>query len=313
MRTWAWVGLALLVGVNVFLVVLLLNPDVAVWPLGDAASASESADGADLAASGEATPADATPAEEPAAPVSRAAPTERVLTVASERLAWRAVVGTCGAPGLLEHSSDGGVTWTAQDVGLAPIARLKATSATSVFAIGGGEDCAPTFRLSTTAGTAWTTTDTELPGSWYLEPAARDALQAQVHGPRGDLVAPCPTGVVDLAALDDARAGLLCVDGSFQTTDDGGASWSQEGAAPDAVAIAPAGGAYVVAAVREPCAGLAVLTVANDGTGLDAAPTACAPVDVAAPGQVAVAAVGSAVWVWAGDLVVVSRDGGVTW
>lgn len=316
---WAWAGLGLLVLVNAVLVFLLLNPDLRVGPLGGrdeaAASTLETQTPEATAAPEEAAPAEvpveATPDAAP--PVLRPVPTQRLLTAASERVAWRAVVGTCDAPGLLEYSTDGGVSWTAQDPDLAPIGRLKATSATTVFAIGGGADCAPTFRFSSVAGAAWTTVNTELPSSWYLLPAARDALQSEVHGPRGQVVAPCPTGVVDLAGLDDNRAALLCVDGSLQSTDDGGASWSQVGSAPDALAIAPAGDRYVVVALRAPCDGVAVLTVGNDGAGLDGAPPACAPVGTPAPGQVAVAASGAVVWVWAGDLLAVSRDGGATW
>lgn len=306
-RKWAYAGLAALVLLNVVLVVLLLRPDQRAA----SAVAVESAV-ATPAETAEAVPTEEAPVEE-APPPLQPVPTERLLAAASDLVAWRAVVGACDIPAALEATTDGGVTWTSQDAGVTPIARLKATSSRNVFAIGGGADCAPSFRFSGTAGQTWSTQDGELAGSWYLLPASRAALTAEVHGPRGQVPAPCPTGVVDLAGLDNNRAALLCTDGALQTTDDGGATWSQVGAAPDALAIAPAADGYVVGALRAPCEGVAVLTVANDGTGLDGAAPVCAPGPAPVPGQVALAASGSTLWVWSGDLVARSTDGGVTW
>lgn len=310
-RVWAWAGLAVLVVVNVVLIGMLLLPS-------DGSQAQDVVPSAVSTSAEVEQPQAEAPVEEPtpteeAPPPLQPEPTQRLLWAVSEREAWRAAVGACDVPGSLERTTDAGVTWAAQPVQVSPIARLKASSAADVFAIGGGADCAPTFRFSENSGQTWVTANNELPGSWYLLPASRAALAAEVHGPRGTAPAPCPSGVVDLAGLDTNRAALLCTDGAFYSTDDGGASWSQEGATAQALAIAPTADGYLIGAVREACEGLAVLSVGNDGTGLDAEAPVCAPVSAPVPGQVALAAAGPNLWVWSGDALVRSGDGGLTW
>jgi len=306
-KVWAYVGLAALALLNVVLIVLLLRPNAPATASGIVPAPEVTT------AAAEVPSPEVAPSEAPALVVLQPEPTQRLLWAVSEREAWRAVVGACDVPGSLERTTDAGVTWAAQPVQVSPIVRLKASSAADVFAIGGGADCAPTFRFSDNSGQTWVTANNELPGSWYLLPASRAALAAEVHGPRGTGPAPCPSGVVDLAGLDTNRAALLCTDGALQTTDDGGASWSQEGATAQALAIAPTADGYLIGAVREACAGLAVLTVGNDGTGLEAEARVCAPVPAPVPGQVALAAAGPNLWVWSGDALVRSGDGGLTW
>lgn len=311
-RLVAYAGLIALVLINVVLMALLLRPSVPASSTAaesDPAAAEATAD--DVVEEAPAEPAEVEAPPEPA--LVQPEPTQRLIAAASETVAWRAVVGFCDAPGTLEHTTDGGVTWSPQPVELGPIGRLKATSATAVFAIGGGVDCEPSFRFSNTSGSTFVTADNELPGSWYLLPGTRDALQAEVHGPRGQVIAPCPTGVVDLAGLDTDRGALLCTDGAVHTTGDGGIGWTQVGAAPGGVAIAPTADGYLVGALREQCDGVTVLAVGNDGAGLEDEDPTCAPVPVGSPGQVALASAGSALWVWSGDGLARSLDGGATW
>lgn len=312
-RRWAFAAIAALVVLNVVLVVILLRPTpppseratplpsftpVEVTP-GVVAAPGFSPEPADAAAQqGE-------PAPSPTAVVPR--PTERLLAVASDQVAWRATTGSCEEPGALERTQDGGATWTPLPFALTPFARLKATSPTSLFAIGGGADCAPTFAFSTNAGDAWTTEDPELDGAWYLRPADG----ATVHGPGAEVPVPCVGPVVDLAGVDLGRAALLCADGTVVTTQDSGVTWAPVGTVPGAVAIAPAGAGYVLGSVQDTCSGVAVHRFTDDGAGL-VTPVACAVVDAQA-GQVTLGASGDVVWLWAASLTLVSRDGGFTW
>lgn len=250
-----------------------------------------------------------------AAPTPDAAPVEplpsgRILVAASDTLAWRASVGDCATPATVERTTDGGATWTGLDVGVAPAVRMKATSATDVFAIGGGADCAAAFRFSDDAGDRWVNDDAELAGSWYLRPSDR----AVVHGPRGEVPTPCPAGLVDLAGLDNSRAALLCTDGALHATADGGATWSPVGSVAQAIALTPAGDGYVAGALRpESCDGVVLVPFDATGAGLETQEFTCAPVSDAEPGAVALAAAGDSLWLWAGDQVVISRDRGATW
>lgn len=314
---WVLAGLAALVVANVILLTLLLRPvdppvsagalpsfsPVAITP-GVLAGATEGQDAADEEATVEAE-------------VAMGAPAQRLLAAADDLNAWRAIVGRCDEPAALERTQDGGLTWRRVEARVAPAVRMKATATTTLFVIGGSPDadCAPTFAFSRTSGTSWVTADEELPGSWYLAPNDR----ATVHGPTAEVPLPCEAAV-DLAGLDADRAALLCVDGGVWLTDDGGSSWGQEGSVLDAVAIAPGEDGYVLGILRpETCEGVAVFSVGADGTGLteaaaiDTLPPGCAVLDGAAPGEVALAVAGENVWLWAGDVVAISVDSGLTW
>lgn len=117
-----------------------------------------------------------------------------------------------------------------------------------------------------------------------------------------------PCEPVDLAALDAAEAAVLCTDGTLALTADGGASWGEEEAALDAVAIGVADDGYVLAGAHEDCEDGAVALLASDGEALGE--PSCAP---AQEGSVAVSATAGALWLWADNEVYVSTDGGQSW
>jgi len=299
-RRWAWAGLGALVLLNLLLVTLLLRPTEPPATGREPYPAFTPGD----AAAGELSPAP-TP-EQSLEPL----PSGRIIVAASDSLAWRTAVGDCATPATVERTTDGGATWTALDVGLAAVVRMKATSVSDVFAIGGGGECAPSFRFSDDAGDGWVNDDGELAGSWYLRPSDRGV----VHGPRGEVPVPCTGGVVDLAGLDNSRAALLCTDGVLFATGDGGASWSTIGSAEQAVALAPGWDGYIAGVLRpDACAGVVVVPFDANGAGLDTQEFVCAPVTDAQPGAVALASAGDALWLWSGDEVVISRDRGATW
>jgi len=307
------VALAALVVLNAVLLILVLRPSTPP-PLDEPVptfSPVPVTPGAVAGATSIPTPEAAT------APPVTPAPAARLLTAANDRVAWRATTGTCEEPALLERTDDAGVTWRPLAPGVAPAVRLKASSDTQLFVIGGdpAAGCAPTFAFSRTSGDSWVADDGELAGSWYLAPQDR----ATIHGPRAEVPLPCATAV-HLAGLDLSRAGLLCTDGGVWLTADGGASWAQAGTVSDAVAIAPTADGFLLAVLRPAtCAGVGVFPVASDGAGTaeaglpDASPLGCAPIEGAAPGQVAVAAAAANLWIWSGDAVLRSSDGGLTW
>ncbi|WP_163543766.1 hypothetical protein [Occultella kanbiaonis] len=308
----AALALAALVVLNVILIALLFRPQTP--PAADPYIPPTEPEPTTTAPE----PAPSTTAAAPEQGPTAAAPVEpvpavRLLTIASAEIGWRATVGDCETPGLVEFSGDGGQTWASADPGLAPVVRLKALDETTAFAIGGSGDCAPSFTITSSAGTAWESQDNELPGAWYLEPADRNAA----HGP-GGTAAPCTTQVVDVAGLTNTHAAVLCTDGAVHLTGDAGATWAAVGSLAGAVALAPqlssdAGNpGYLFASLEDGCDGVAVRFVTGDGAGLtDAA--GCAPVPDAEPGAVALALNEGAAWLWAGEQVLVSSDAGATW
>ena len=224
----------------------------------------------------------------------------RLLVNVDATTAWRADVGSCGSPGTLEHSADGGRTWQELPVDLAPVSRVRALGPESLVVIGGGAGCEPTYLSSATSGTSWTTNDQYLDGSWYLAPDDPDSVATPV----GSVGTPCEA--VQLAARDAAGAAVLCADATVALTADGGASWSE--LTPDirARAIGVADEGYVVAGVWGPCAdALAVSRLTSDGSA--AGVPACTAVPVGEADEIAVSAGGGWTWVWSGDEVAVAQ------
>src|SRR5690625_2608420 len=204
-RRWQFAGLGALVVLNVVLIALLV-----LRPAAPAVEERETPVSASVDA-----PSTPPVKQEPAplpSPTERfmleAAPAERILVNADESTAWRAATGTCGSPGTLERSVDRGQSWEELPLELAPVSRLRVLSTQSLFAIGGGEDCEPTYVASSTAGSSWATNDEYLVGSWYLVPDEREAVATPV----GELSVPCEA--VELAAVDAMHAAVLCTDSS---------------------------------------------------------------------------------------------------
>ncbi|MBZ2199138.1 hypothetical protein [Occultella gossypii] len=308
----AAIALATLVVLNVILIALLFRPRTP--PSADPYIPPTQPEPTTTAPEPVPSTTTTAPEDEPttAAPVEPV-PALRLLTIASVEIGWRATVGDCETPGLVEFSGDGGQTWATTDPGLAPVVRLKALAETTAFAIGGAEDCEPSFTITASAGAEWESQDNELPGAWYLEPADRNA----VHGP-GGTAAPCTTQVVDVAGLTNTQAAVLCTDGAVHLTGDAGATWAAAGNLAGGVALAPQLSSnadnlgYLFASLEEGCDGVAVRFVTEDVAGLtDTA--ACVPVPDAQPGAVALALNEDVAWLWAGEQVLVSADAGTTW
>lgn len=302
---WRLAGLGGLVLLNVVLIALLvLRPT--------APSAGERADGVqDLAPSATGAPEEM---EEPPVKAEPSAlpslddtvtpgPAERLLVNADASTAWRATTGNCTAPGTLERTVDGGATWEELPLDLAPVSRLRVLGPQSLFVIGGGEGCNPTYVSSSDGGMSWMTNDAYLVGSWYLLPGDSSVIATPV----GEVDAPCePAG---LAALDAQHAAVLCAEASLALTRDGGASWSATEAQIEAGAIGVANDGYALAGMHEQC-GDSVALDRVDTAGVALSEPACTELEHADAQRLAVSATGGAMWLWVEDEVAVVTDGG---
>ncbi|MGC5629543.1 WD40/YVTN/BNR-like repeat-containing protein [Georgenia sp. Z1344] len=318
-RVLLYAGLGALVVLNVVLLALLLTRDVSAESvMGDAYTTPTAGSVTDESPSDEGTTPAESPSDDvvegptesesdaPAIDVPMPEPAERLIASASGDVAWRAIVGSCEAPGSVELTTDGGATWSPADVGgLAPVSRLKAITPAAVFAIGGVDpNCSPTYAGSVDGGNNWEQAPELAQGSWYIDPSDRAVLGTSV----GEVDAPCE--VAGLAGFDDNAAALLCTDGSLTVSNDGGASWTTAAEETNAVAIGLTLQGYVLAGSDEECAGTQIWTAGVEG---DTAPVGCAEDVQTEAGQTAVSGAGGAMWLWADDETLVSTDGGSTW
>lgn len=301
---WRLAGLGGLVLLNVVLIALLvLRPT--------APSAGERADGVrDPALSATGAPEEV---EEPPVKVEPSAPpsldeavtsglAERLLVNADASTAWRATTGNCTDPGTLERTVDGGATWEELPLNLAPVSRLRVLGPQSLFVIGGGDGCAPTYVSSADGGMSWVTNDAYLVGSWYLLPDDSSIIATPV----GEVDAPCEPA--DLAALDAQHAAVLCADASLALTQDGGASWSASETEIAARAIGVANDGYALAGTHEQC-GDSVALNRVDTAGTTLSEHACTELEDANAQRLAISATGGATWLWAEEEVAVVSDG----
>lgn len=308
-----------IVGISAFVLVDLVLVAVALTrePTGLAADAETGATSTPRPV--ETTPS---PTATPTTAAEAVTPT-RLLSVVDGDTAWRAQAATCAAgteatPPVVELTTSGGATWSAStvatDVSLAGVDRLQATDATSAFVVGpAGADCAPAFAQTFSGGAAYRAYPERLAASWYV---ARTA-SGTVHSPTGERAAPCPV-VVDLAVVSDTEAGVLCSDRTFFRTGDGASTWDAGAVVDGAVAVTASAGSYLVASTAAAdCDGTALVTPpaasGTAATGTAATRVGCAPASSETPGSVALSAGAGSVWLWAGDDVSVSTDGGVTW
>lgn len=254
-------------------------------------------------------PATASPAPTTAA---EAVSPSRLLAAVDGDTAWRAATGPCPAtPAAIELTTDGGATWKKSDASgpakASALVRLTAQSAKQASAVALAADgCSPEFIRTYVGGDNWAAYAGEATSAWYLDPRATGT----VHSPNGDVSAPCPA--VGLAVGAPTQAALLCANHDVYRTSDSGATWGSPKQVSGAVAIGARDGGYVVAAVGSgSCGGVQVVSL-DAGTG-EAAALACVGSTPPPAGGVAISGGTGAVWLWAGDAVARSTDGGTTW
>lgn len=233
----------------------------------------------------------------PIGPTTPATPVPPTVLVAAldARTAWRATSGTCRAGGAsLQVTRDGGRTWASVPPPTRALVRVQPQNATGKgFVVGAGADCAPAQYATLDSGATWA--PAQVDGNWALRPERGSAVLA----PGSPQARPCGDAtVVDLARTAPTQAQALCANGKVKVTDNGGASWSDGGDAPRALALASRGSgvalATVVASVVPSCRGIQLARVAR---GSGATQVACvAAAAPQGPGLVALSLVDDAGW-----------------
>ena len=302
-------GLVLFLAVDVALVAVALN----------APHPTEEASGGTASPTVRATPTPtATSKPKPTvAPVAAVLPT-RLIVARDGELAWRAATGACPATSASpELTTNSGATWKPTDAtgptGVRSLQSITIEGREVASMIGqSAADCSTMFVRTYVAGDNYEEYPADLAGVWFVNPLNRAAL----HSPAGDFSAPCTT-VLTLAARDANNAAVLCGDQTVFTTTDAAASWSPAMPVSGALNLAPSAAGYVVAAVGAPgCAGVEILSITEPVATPQFTPTGCFPSDVAPAsfsGNVALSEAAGTLWLWAGDSLSRSGDGGATW
>ena len=254
-----------------------------------------------------------TPTPSPTATSPAAVPT-RILSAFNATTAWRATTGACPATAASPQlSTDSGITWKTTDATgatkVTALQRIIVGSPASATMIGFSQvGCAPELVKTFVSGRNFASYPKELASVWFVNPATRGS----VHSPSGDRSAPCST-VVAIAPSDLKSAAVLCADHTVYATSDAAASWTPPIPVPGASNLAVSAQGYLVTAAADSrCAGVRLVTLA--GNPLAATSTACLPLAAAPPAdQVAVSQASGTLWVWAGDSLKRSSDGGATW
>lgn len=254
-----------------------------------------------------------------AAPESTASPApsddaaaggKRFITTIDGQTLWRATAGACtSTPAVVERSLDGGVTWASLPTNafdLRQVLALTTGEEGEIEIVGAtGDACAVGGFSSSDAGDSWAS-EPALPGEvGYLTP---DDAAVVVSGQGAGL--PCPA-VEALSATSD-RTVAACTAVLAEWNPATGA-W---GATPYAGVhgLATEGDRLMFVARGVPgCNGLgALVTTGIPAPFENASLVGCAEsADVSAPAALAIAGTGA--WLWVGDDVLRSGDGGATW
>ena len=254
------------------------------------------------------------PVVEPAkTPALTSLPPARILTALDASTLWRATTGDCPvATATPELSTDAGETWTALDAS----ADTDSSSILSIYVDSESEasmvtltaeDCAPQRVTTFVAGDQWQEYPDRVGADWFVDPADR----ATVNSPAGSFAAPC-SSVIALAPRADSTAALLCSDGTLFRTSDGATTFGPGVALPGAANLTVGDDGYIVVATEQAdCAGAQLLATPEE---LDGAlnSVGCRE-EAVTPGDLAVASADGITWLWAGDVVSSSSDGGTTW
>ncbi|MBF4614142.1 hypothetical protein [Curtobacterium sp. VKM Ac-1376] len=229
----------------------------------------------------------------------------RLLSAVDGQEAWRASAGTCGGPRpVLEHTVDGGATWVPVGLGtdVGSLMAIRASDAELSVLVGVGEDCTATVRTSTDAGVTW---DAGTAG------AAGAGITADGVVLAGETVqAPC-TDPID--AFQGEQTSVVICDGHLEWRT-GTAAWVDVPMG-GVRSIGVDGGEYTLARVgAASCDGVQFETMpAADVTPTTpTTPIGCAT-GADTDGTVSIDRVEQDVWLWDGDTVRVSADGGASW
>lgn len=302
--TIAGIGLGALAVVVLVLVFISLTEN---RPVANAGSTPTAAAAATAPAEPPPIPTGPTSLVPPAAPLPVP---DRVIAAIDSDSAVRIARTSCPTPATVEVTDDAGATWIGNASNVADVQRIMAGSDAHIALVGlDVEGCAPTYERSFVTGAAWEAAPDELGATWFVNPANH----AGIHSPAGDRPAPCGV-VVQLAAIDANSAAVLCGDGAVHATIDSGETWLSPASVPGAAAIGSSDGRYVLAVLNQNgCPGAQVVELTMTEAGLaPGIPGACLSAAVGS-GEAAIAANGDAIWIWAGEALGRSADGGTSW
>lgn len=248
-------------------------------------------------------PPSAVPAIEPDFTVE---PLSRVLAGADGDTAYRAITGTCPAvPAQLERTADGGASWQATPSADALAIQQILVDGEDVVAVvaARAEDCAPVIARSSSQGAEWEPAD-ELGSRWHL-------VAGQVVAPGGSASNPCATPV-QLAPRDDVSAAVLCADATVAATTDAGSTWGVSDPIDGASSITRSDDGYRLAVTGvNGCVGAQVVPVSTAPA--VGAPGSCLESEVGEGATVVATAADGTVWIWSGEALARSSNGGTTW
>lgn len=233
-----------------------------------------------------------------------AAAAHHLLSAVSGLEAWRASSASCdGAQAVLEHSTDGGRSWqtVALGDGVRTISGMRATVAGLSVLVGVGDACTPEVRTTTDGGGTWNDGEAGAAGAGIT-------ANGIVLGSRTEQ-SPCADPV---DAFRGNRTTVVICDGQLEWREGTGAWVALPLGGVRAVAVD--GDSYTLARIgTQSCGGVQIETMPAAGVTSSTRPTPVGCDDASTDGPIALDRAGAHVWVWAGDRVKVSTDGGATW
>lgn len=225
-----------------------------------------------------------------------------------ENVAVRSEVGTCTEPGTLEVSTNGGESWAASEsftgTSATQVLRLIPVSALNIFVVALNSDCEPRIYGTTNQGQTWQEPVSAV-GTWYLNPST----PAQLAAPGGTKTIGCEA--LSISARTDSNVDVLCADGQFISTTDGGTTWSDPVHIDGALNVGHSNGDRVLMA-QQPgvCRGVQFSAGAQDSDNSTCLETELFGEDA---GQIAATRFGESILAWVGQTQFISKDGGQTW
>lgn len=291
-------GLAIFVAVDVLLVAMAFGwgrVDPATSAPGSVGQPDEISDGIPEAASSGTHPTDSQGPKRTSTP--------RLLSVVSEAVAWRSEGGSCDDRGSLELSMDGGETWGAAypaDEQLGRPLWLSGADYTAVQSvIASGPDCELSGVRTFDSGASWERQEQVVTNSAMVDPTDSSVL---VWGGE-DIAGPCES--MSKVAVTGGVASVVCDDGSLWSVSSDSTDWT-ELEVQGTIALAASDRRWVAATESPECNGLGLVELDESSTEL----LACAPAEP--DSDTALDMAGDTLWLWAGDEVLISSDGGST-
>jgi hypothetical protein len=229
----------------------------------------------------------------------------RLLAAVDGQEAWRASGGSCGGPRpVLEHSVDGGATWVPVGLGtdVGSLMAIRASSSELSILAGVGDDCTTTPRTSADAGATW---NAGAPGA-----AGAGISTDGVVLSKGTVQAPCSDPI---EAFQGQQTAVVICDGQLEWRT-GEQAWVDVPMG-GVRSIAVDGSEYTLARVDvASCDGVQLVTMPAAGVtpSTPVTPVGCAD-GADTDGTVTIDRAGQDVWLWDGETVRVSSDGGATW